>query len=269
MINTHISPKLCECGCGKEVSTRKGTRFIRGHVSNEVREKLSKAHKGQNFSIEHRNNLSKANKNKETQEKLKRTNLDRYGVESPMQSKAIRENHKYACLKNLGVDSPLKSKGVKEKNKQTCIKKYGIDNWAKSTPGRTVARVNRIKVIEVQRLNGEPLGPCIGVQERECLNELEKHIDFTIIRNDSSFKKLTGRFPDGHIPELKLFIQFDEAFHFIDSEMTVYKEDDIRCTKDLESIPGYKVFRISEKAWKDNKQKVIIDFKQITMKGVH
>jgi len=259
--------KLCDCGCGKEVSinrdTKKPNKVIRGHTSIAIRKKLAESHTGKKFSEEHKTNLALSHKCKETQQKLKDTNIKKYGVESPMQSPILRENHKKACLKNLGYNTPRESALVKEKHNKTCIEKYGVDNWAKSIDGRKFARVNRIKVIEVQKLNGEPLSPCIGIKERECLNELQPHISFNIIRNDHSFKKLTGRFPDGHIKELKLFIQFDERHHFIDKEMLIYKEQDIRCTKDLESIPGYTVFRISEREWLDNKQKVIIDFKNI------
>jgi hypothetical protein len=39
----------------------------------------------------------------------------------------------------------------------------------------SIGRINFLKMIETQKLNGEPLSPRIGYQERECLNELQKY----------------------------------------------------------------------------------------------
>ena len=100
----------------------------------------------------------------------------------------------------------------------------------------------------------------IGKFERIFLDELQKHIIYNIIRNDPTFRYIVGRFPDGHILELKLFIQFDELFHFKDKECKIYIKDDLDCTNELASL-GYIVWRVSELEWKNNKEKVIEQFK--------
>jgi len=102
--------------------------------------------------------------------------------------------------------------------------------------------------------------PNIGKLERSCLNEFQNIFQIDIIRNDSSFRYMIGRIPDGHIPKLKLFIQFDEQFHFSDRECKIYKQNDIDCTLQLASL-GYIVFRVSELDWKNNKEIVINQFK--------
>ena len=201
---------------------------------------------------------------KEIQEKTKHTCLDKYGVEFPIQSKEIQERSKQTCLKKYHAHNPFKSKEIREKYKQTCLNKYGVDNYFKTLIGRQCSRINAIRMVENQKLNGEPLYVKIGDQERPFLNELQKHICYNIIRNDIKFRYIVGRFPDGHILELKLFIQFDERFHFLDHECTQYREDDLQCTKDLESVPGYRVFRVSEKKWKENQEDIINEFKQLT-----
>ena len=122
--------------------------------------------------------------------------------------------------------------------------------------GKEKLRIINIKRTEVQRLNGEPLCPCIGYIERPLLNELQQRTIYNIIRNDISFRYVIGRYPDGHIPELKLFIQFDEDWH------KYTKENDDNCTLELASL-GYIVFRISEKQWKENQDKVIADFQNL------
>lgn len=121
-------------------------------------------------------------------------------------------------------------------------------------------------MVENQKLNGEPLAPRIGDRERPFLNELQTYTNFKIIRNDILFRYVVGRFPDGHIPELKIFIQYDERVHFQDLECKIYRKDDILCTLQLASL-GYIVFRVSDRDWKNCKKKVIQNFK-ILINGV-
>ena len=47
-------------------------------------------------------------------EKTKQTNLIKYGVEYPSQSKKIREKSKQTCLKRYGIEYPLQSEEIKE-----------------------------------------------------------------------------------------------------------------------------------------------------------
>ena len=206
------------------------------------------------------------NQSNEIKEKTKQTCLKNYGVEYSLQSEEVKEKKKHTCLKKYGVEYALQSNTVKKKSKQTCLKHYGVENYSQTIEMKNINRISAIKRTEIQKLNGEPLMPCIGPIERNCLNELEIAINKNIVRNDPSFKYVIGRFPDGHIPELKLFIQFDERDHFEDNEMTIYKQDDIDCTLQLASL-GYIVYRISEKQWKNNKDQVINQFKELVSSG--
>jgi hypothetical protein len=173
--------------------------------------------------------------------------------------KQVSFSSENTCLNKFGVKNPMQSEKIKEKSKQSCLDKYGETNFAKTPRGRALSRKNYIKMIEIQKLNGEPLMPCIGTEERTCLNVLQLLTFNTIIRNDSSFRYNIGFFPDGHILELKLFIEFDERHHFID-EYKTYIQKDIDRELILASL-GYIIFRISEKQWKTNKEQVIDNFK--------
>jgi len=226
-----------------------------GFQSNIVKDKIKLSYL-KHYGVEHPYKL------KEIKEKHKQTCLKHFGVENPSQSEEIKNKKKITCLIHYGVEYTGQSKEVQYKSKQTCLTKYGVDNHSKTEQGRQICRINFIRLVENQKLNGEPLSPRIGDQERIVLNEFQQYTIYKIIRNDLSFRYIIGRFPDGHIPELKLFIQFDERHHFIDNTYTEYKQDDIDCTLQLASL-GYLVYRVSEKNWKENKEKVISNFQTL------
>ena len=64
----------------------------------------------------------------EIKNKLKATNVKKYGVEYPMQSKTVQEKWKQTCLERYGAEHTSKLKENREKVKQTCLAKYGVEN---------------------------------------------------------------------------------------------------------------------------------------------
>jgi hypothetical protein len=67
--------------------------------------------------------------------KSKQTNLARYGVEYPLQSKEIHNKTKQSCLINNGVEYPLQSKKCRDKAKTTRVELYGNENYLNSDVG--------------------------------------------------------------------------------------------------------------------------------------
>ena len=70
-------------------------------------------------------------------QKIKDTNLKKFGVEFPLQQLKkenceIYQKISQTCINKFGVDSPLKNKEVREKIKQTNIQKYGVNNLFKN-----------------------------------------------------------------------------------------------------------------------------------------
>jgi len=61
----------------------------------------------------------------EYQDKIKKTNLDRYGVENPMQRKEIVEKAKRTTMETYGVESINQLEFVKSKKKQTLKNHFG------------------------------------------------------------------------------------------------------------------------------------------------
>jgi hypothetical protein len=60
-------------------------------------------------------------------EKMKATNIEKYGVEYVSQSKEIKEKVKATCIKNYGVEHIFQSEKCKEKIKTTNIENYGVE----------------------------------------------------------------------------------------------------------------------------------------------
>ena len=69
-----------------------------------------------------------ANKDLEYRSRIRKTCLEKYGVDNPQKNDDIKEKRKQMCLEKYGVDNPQKNDDIKEKRKQTCLKKYGVKN---------------------------------------------------------------------------------------------------------------------------------------------
>ena len=84
-------------------------------------------------------------------EKRKKTNKERYGVEHPLQSYAIKENMKQNSLKKWGVEHPMQSDTMKEKYKQIFINKYGVDNPIKAQEVQEKIKQTNLSKLGVER----------------------------------------------------------------------------------------------------------------------
>jgi len=206
---------------------------------------------------------------KEFLEKAHQTYEDLTGYNFPMQNPEVQEKYKQTCLKNLGAEHPYQSEKIIKKGKLTSIKNCGYDSWTQSPKGKIFLRISAVKRVETQELNGEPLMPCIGPKERECLNILEPYTpQKKIIRNNHDYVYRIGRFPDGDVDRTIVFIQYNEKEHYLDKEtMKIENEDTIQTTLDLASA-GHIVFNISEYDWKNNKDQVINQF-QILLDNIN
>ena len=67
-----------------------------------------------------------------TKIKRKKTNLEKYGYETPLKSKLIIEKKKKTNLEKYGVENYVESDDFKSKNNNTILKKYGVSHIGKS-----------------------------------------------------------------------------------------------------------------------------------------
>ncbi|MGI0076380.1 MAG: DUF7487 domain-containing protein [Nitrosopumilaceae archaeon] len=66
-------------------------------------------------------------KNPDRLRMIKQTNLERYGVEHPLQANEIREKYKQTMIDKYGVENPLQGESAKEKRIQTNLERYGVE----------------------------------------------------------------------------------------------------------------------------------------------
>lgn len=74
----------------------------------------------------------KSRDNNEVQEKKKKTNLKKYGVEHVMQDPKKVEERKQKCLNKFGETTNLKTQETKKKSSQTLLEKYNVSYPLKS-----------------------------------------------------------------------------------------------------------------------------------------
>lgn len=79
--------------------------------------------------------------NKECYEKLKETNLEKYGVENVSQLKEVRQKVEQTCLDKYGVGNISQNDEIKEKIKNTNLKKYGVECLLSSSEFHACSRV--------------------------------------------------------------------------------------------------------------------------------
>lgn len=79
--------------------------------------------------------------------KVKESNLEKYGVEFPFQSKKIREKQKETMINNYGVDNPGAVPEIYEKITQTNMKRYGVKSPSQVKEFQEKATENMLKTM--------------------------------------------------------------------------------------------------------------------------
>lgn len=121
-VNDYTELPLCE-QCGKtkksfisiQLGYRKYCSTTCANVSNSTIQKQTKS-------------VFSENKKQTISNKAKKTNLERYGVENPAQSKDVQAKIKQTNLNRYGVEWTFQSDNNKEKTKNTMNEIYGVDN---------------------------------------------------------------------------------------------------------------------------------------------
>ena len=64
--------------------------------------------------------------------KIKETNLSKYGAITYSQTEEGKLKQQQICLRKYGVDNPAKASDYKEKTQKTCLEKYGVEHYTQT-----------------------------------------------------------------------------------------------------------------------------------------
>lgn len=91
-------------------------------------------------------------KNRDWLGKRDLTNLDKYGVKSPLESKEVLNKYKRNMLDKWGCESPFGVKEIREKSSNTILERYGFE-FANQNKDIALKISNSIKGIQKDRTN--------------------------------------------------------------------------------------------------------------------
>ncbi len=188
-------------------------------------------------------------------EKVIKTNKNLRNCDNVMQDPIVKEKHQQTNIERRGVPWVMQDPNIILKRNQTCVDRYGVDNYSKTSGFRQLARRLLKESILKNYPDGAEWRPRKGNYEKEVFDELQKHCEFVIL-DDQTFIEL---YPDRYILELNIILELYEPWH---KYKWAKKHDPIR-QKELEDYLGCKFFIIWLDDWKNDKEKVISEFKNL------
>ena len=172
----------------------------------------------------------------EVQEKIRLTNLKKYGVDNPMKSNEIKEKAFNTNLKKYGVKSVTSSSEIRSKMVSTLMQKYGVDNPNKIPSVKEKKQIaQRKKYSEIVNNNVDPTIVNVVVEtakllesnnnrkptSKELANYLNySHIYIQKIVKDNNLQSYVDFKPYSSIYEIEI-IEFIKSF----SDTTIIRND--------------------------------------------
>jgi hypothetical protein len=232
--NIEKTPLCPMCGNPLSFRGRKNQLFL-SHCSNKCK-KLDK-----NVNEKWKDSCGEKGTNRD---KAKKTMMKRYGVENPYQIPEVIEKikiinkekleeslrkQKETCLNKYGVESYLQTDKFKEQSKETCIKKYGVDHPMKSK--EVQSKYNREELVKKIIATKELHGTFNTSNDEDESYEILKAIYPDTIRQYKS-----DRYPflcDFYIPSLDLFIECQYGWQHGNHPFNKDNNDDIERLKKM------------------------------------
>ena len=143
--------------------------------------------------------VENALQNEKIKEKQKQTNLKKYGVECVMQNEEVKNKIKQTMLKKHGVEHPIQNKEIHDRIKATCKERYGVENAMQNEKIKN-------KVFDSLQFNGT--GPSSRAQRYIC------HLLNGILN-----KNMCGSLVDIYMEKENIIIEHDGSGHFLRDRM--------------------------------------------------
>jgi len=116
-----ILVKCDVCECKKKIEYRAYLKNIKKYNLYTCSQKCAQTKNKQTCLELH------GDKNYNNREKYKKTNLERFGSEYPIQNNQIKEKIKQTCLEKYGVENLQQNNDIKEKTRLTCLERFGVE----------------------------------------------------------------------------------------------------------------------------------------------
>ena len=120
----------------------------------------------------------------DVREKVKKTCLERYGVEAPAQSEGVREKMQKTTLQRMGVPFASQNPDTIRKAKDTMLERYGADSYLKTEEG-----MKKVRQTNLQRYGVENVFQNEEIRERHKQSCLDKYGVENVFQTETVKKK--------------------------------------------------------------------------------
>ena len=153
-------------------------------------------------------------KNYNNREKFKETNLERFGVEYPIQNEEILNKQKQTNIELYGVENIGQSKEARDKMKKTCVERYDSECYFQSVEYRE--KLNQ-KYFEIYRIYPEERNLQFKYYRNE-VNLLTKKNKEKLYKNWDGYDFYDGEY----IKENFKLNSNDKKYPTIDHKISIY-----------------------------------------------
>ncbi len=163
--------------------------------------------------------------NKEIQDKIKATNIQKYGCENPFQNKNIKDKIKATNIEKYGCKSPIQNKEIQDKIKATNIQKYGCENPFQNKEVR-----NKFKENYLEKYGCENPFQNEDIKNKTKITNIEKYgVEHPAQNAEISDKssKTAYKSKEYFLPSGKLIKVQGKENIALDNLLCLYKEDEI------------------------------------------
>jgi hypothetical protein len=117
---------------------------------------------------------------KNSKEKIKKTNLEKYGVEYSFQSSKVKDKIKDTLIQKYGVNNPSLSEEIKSKRDKTNIERRGVKN-----PFQDKEVKEKSKITNLNKYGVEYVASSKGhIEQRKLTNKQKYGVEYTLQNKD-------------------------------------------------------------------------------------